>query len=670
MFKKILIANRGEIACRIIRTAKRMNIGTVAVYSDADRDGLHVRLADEAVYIGPSEAAKSYLSIGRILVACKTTGAEAVHPGYGFLSEQVAFAEALRENGIVFIGPRPEAIAAMGDKIVSKKKAALAGVSTIPGHPDALETADQAVAVAQSIGYPVMIKASAGGGGKGMRIARNDTEAREGYERARSEALSAFGDDRVFVEKYISEPRHIEIQVLGDKHGNLVHLGERECSVQRRNQKVLEEAPSPLLDERMRKLMGEQAVALARAVEYDSAGTVEFVVGQDRSFYFLEMNTRIQVEHPVTELVTGLDLVEQMIRVAAGEPLQMRQDNVGLSGWAVEARVYAEDPAEAFVPSSGRLTLFRPPETIRSDAFTVRVDCGVEEGSVISVYYDPMIAKLIVHASTRMAAIAALAASLDSFAIEGVKNNRAFLSRLMTLPRWLEGRLSTSLIAEEFGTSVNVNVQLGPQLKRLAVVCAAAHCRLEQSRYFKTVDSGPLAVQEFTLTPGKDAHPRLEPMHFTARPQGSTISVKLAEGDEVEVATDWMSPEPTFRAAINGEPIVCQVRLSASKIAVEHAGARLEARILERHAAALMASMPARDQAQGGGVVLAPMPGLVRAILVSVGEDVHIGQAVAVVEAMKAEVTISARVSGQVTKIIVAPGGMVDANSPLLSVGG
>jgi propionyl-CoA carboxylase alpha chain len=450
MFKRILIANRGEIACRIIKTARKLGIDTVAVYSEADKDALHVEMADTAVAIGPPPAVESYLVIEKIVAACKQSGAEAVHPGYGFLSEREAFPKALAAAGVVFIGPNPKAIAAMGDKIESKKAAAAAKVSTVPGHLGVIENDVEAVRIADDIGYPVMIKASAGGGGKGMRIARSKAEVAEGFARARSEAKSSFGDERVFMEKFITDPRHIEIQVLGDKHGNIIYLGERECSIQRRNQKVIEEAPSPLLDAATRKKMGEQAVALAKAVGYDSAGTVEFVAGQDKSFYFLEMNTRLQVEHPVTELVTGIDLVEQMIRIAAGEKLSIKQSDIKLDGWAIESRIYAEDPYRNFLPSTGRLTRYRPPQEGRANGVTVRNDTGVYEGGEISIYYDPMIAKLVTHAPTRNAAIAAQSDALDSFVVDGIRHNIPFLAALMAHPRWQAGKLSTGFIAEEF----------------------------------------------------------------------------------------------------------------------------------------------------------------------------------------------------------------------------
>ncbi len=472
MFKKILIANRGEIACRVIKTARKMGIKTVAVYSDADRDALHVDMADEAVHIGPPPAAQSYLLMDKIVEACRATGAEAVHPGYGFLSEREAFPVALAKAGVVFIGPNSGAIAAMGDKIESKKAAAKAKVSTVPGSIEEIADAKRAVKIAEEIGYPVMIKASAGGGGKGMRIAFNRKECEEGFVSARSEAKSSFGDDRVFIEKFIVNPRHIEIQVLGDKHGNVIYLGERECSIQRRNQKVIEEAPSPLLDEKTRRAMGEQAVALAKAVGYDSAGTVEFVAGQDRSFFFLEMNTRLQVEHPVTELVTGIDLVEQMIRVAAGEKLSLKQADVKLKGWAVESRVYAEDPYRNFLPSIGRLVRYQPPPEGQKDGVTVRNDTGVFEGGEISMFYDPMIAKLVTHAPTREAAIAAQADALDAFYIDGIQHNIPFLSALMQHPRWQKGELSTGFIAEEYPDGFKPREPEGEDLEVVAAVAA------------------------------------------------------------------------------------------------------------------------------------------------------------------------------------------------------
>src|SRR3954466_1964266 len=497
MFKRILIANRGEIACRIIKTARKMGIATVAVYSDADRDALHVEMADEAVHIGPPAAAESYLVIDKIVAACKATGAEAVHPGYGFLSEREAFPRALEAAGIVFIGPNPRAIAAMGDKIESKKAANAAKVSTVPGYLGVIDSPAEAARIADEIGYPVMIKASAGGGGKGMRIAHSAGEVADGFARARSEAASSFGDDRVFVEKFITDPRHVEIQVLGDKHGNVIHLGERECSIQRRNQKVIEEAPSPLLDEATRRKMGEQAIALARAVGYDSAGTVEFVAGQDKSFYFLEMNTRLQVEHPVTEMVTGIDLVEEMIRVAAGEPLRLKQSDVKLAGWAVESRIYAEDPTRNFLPSTGRLVTYRPPPEGEHGGAAVRNDTGVTEGGEISIYYDPMIAKLVTHAAPRGEAIAAQSRALDAFAIEGIRHNIPFLSALMAHPRWREGRLSTGFIAEEFPDGFHPIAPEGETARVLAAVTAAMdHVLGERKRRISGQQPGTMITRE------------------------------------------------------------------------------------------------------------------------------------------------------------------------------
>src|SRR3979411_2603681 len=497
MFKRILIANRGEIACRVIKTARRLGIETVAVYSDADKDALHVEMADTAVPIGPPPAAESYLIIDKIVAACRTSGAEAVHPGYGFLSEREAFPVALQAAGVVFIGPNPKAIAAMGDKIESKKAAAAAKVSTVPGHLGVIEDEIHAVKIADEIGYPVMIKASAGGGGKGMRIAHSRAEVAEGFARARSEAKSSFGDDRVFVEKFIVNPRHVEIQVLGDKHGNVIYLGERECSIQRRNQKVIEEAPSPLLDEATRRKMGEQAVALAKAVNYDSAGAVEFVAGQDNSFYFLEMNPRLQVEHPVTELVTGIDLVEQMIRSAAGEKLALAQKDVTLTGWAVESRVYAEDPFRNFLPSMGRLVKYRPPAETRQDGITVRNDTGVQEGGEISIHYDPMIAKLVTHAPSRTAAIEAQATALDSFYVEGIRHNIPFLSALMNHPRWRAGNLSTGYITEEFPKGFAVRTPAGEIARRRGVVAAAIdHVLGERKRQISGQMNGRLVQRE------------------------------------------------------------------------------------------------------------------------------------------------------------------------------
>src|SRR4030081_187145 len=574
MFKRILIANRGEIACRVIKTARRMGIETVAVYSEADRDALHVEMADEAVLIGPPAASESYLLIDKIVEPCRKTGAQAVHPGYGFLSEREAFPRALEATGIVFIGPNPGAIAAMGDKIESKKAAAKANVSTVPGHLGVIEDEKHAVRIADEIGYPVMIKASAGGGGKGMRIAHSTSEVAEGFGLAKAEAKSSFGDDRVFIEKFIVDPRHIEIQVLGAKHGNVIYLCERECSIQRRNQKVIEEAPSPLLDETTRRKMGEQAVALAKAVKYDSAGTVEFVAGQDKSFYFLEMNTRLQVEHPVTELVTGIDLVEQMIRSAAGEKLSLAQKDVMLTGWAVESRVYAEDPFRNFLPSIGRLVKYRPPVESSADGITVRNDTGVQEGGEISIYYDPMIAKLVTHAPVRPAAMESQATALDSFYIEGIRHNIPFLSALMLHPRWREGNLSTGFIAEEFPKGFAVRVPEGEVARRLAAVAACIdHVFGERKRQISGQMNGRLVQRERRRAVWLE---RNEIALDVAR-EADGIAVRFAGADGAlghphVLLSPWTPGDPVWQGTIDGHPVAMQVRPVANGFRLAHQG--------------------------------------------------------------------------------------------------
>src|SRR6202049_1325584 len=562
MFKRILIANRGEIACRVIKTARRMGIETVAVYSEADRDALHVEMADDAVLIGPPAAAESYLVMEKIIEACRKTGAQAVHPGYGFLSEREAFPRALEKAGIVFIGPNPGAIAAMGDKIESKKAAAKAKVSTVPGHLGVITDEKHAVKIADEIGYPVMIKASAGGGGKGMRIAHSKSEVAEGFGLAKAEAKASFGDDRVFIEKFIVNPRHIEIQVLGDKHGNVIYLGERECSIQRRNQKVIEEAPSPLLDETTRRKMGEQAVALAKAVNYDSAGTVEFVAGQDKSFYFLEMNTRLQVEHPVTELVTGIDLVEQMIRVAAGEKLALSQKDITPTGWAVETRVYAEDPFRNFLPSIGRLVKYRPPVESSAGGITVRNDTGVQEGGEISIFYDPMIAKLVTHAPSRAAAIEAQSTALDSFYVDGIRHNIPFLSALMNHPRWRSGNLSTGFIAAEFPKGFAVRVPEGEVARRLGGVRAAIdHVLGERKRQISGQMNGRLVQRER----GRAVWLGRNENGADATRDGEGISVRFIGADGTlgqphHLASPWTPIDPVWQGSIDGHPLAMQVR--------------------------------------------------------------------------------------------------------------
>ena len=659
MFKKILIANRGEIACRIIKSARKLGIKTVAVYSEADRDGLHVEMADEAVAIGPPPAAQSYLVIDRIVDACRQTGAEAVHPGYGFLSEREAFPVALEKAGIVFIGPNPRAIAAMGDKIESKKAAAKAKVSTVPGHLGEIGDAGEAVRIAAEVGYPVMIKASAGGGGKGMRIAYTAREAEEGFALARSEAKSSFGDDRVFIEKFIENPRHIEIQVLGDKHGNIIYLGERECSIQRRNQKVVEEAPSPLLDAKTRKAMGEQAVALARAVGYDSAGTVEFVAAQDRSFYFLEMNTRLQVEHPVTEMVTGIDLVEQMIRIAAGEKLKLRQADVKLEGWAVESRVYAEDPVRNFLPSIGRLVRYRPPKEGSTPGGTIRNDTGVFEGAEISMHYDPMIAKLVTHAATRAAAIDLQAEALDAFVIDGVEHNIPFLAALMRHPRWREGRLSTGFIAEEFKGGFKPRSPEGDELQLLAAVAIAVDHLANTRRRRITQQMGGPQVRFASRRVAQIGDRRV-----TAQVEGALagpievtfLDVPGKRGKVLEVQSDWWPGEPLWTGTVDGRPASVQVRPILNGYDLSSRGMRARAYVYTEREAALAALMPEKTAPDTSKLLLCPMPGQVKAIHVAVGQEVKTGEALCVVEAMKMENILRAEREAVVKAVKAKPG--------------
>jgi propionyl-CoA carboxylase alpha chain len=657
MFKRILIANRGEIACRIIKTARRLGIATVAVYSEADRDALHVEMADEAVPIGPPPASESYLVIDKIVDACKRTGAEAVHPGYGFLSEREAFPKALARAGIVFIGPNPKAIAAMGDKIESKKAAARAKVSTVPGHLGVIADAKHAVKIADEIGYPVMIKASAGGGGKGMRIAHSKAEVAEGFARARSEAKSSFGDDRVFIEKFIVDPRHIEIQVLGDKHGNVIHLGERECSIQRRNQKVVEEAPSPLVDAATRGKMGEQAVALAKAVGYDSAGTVEFVVGQDKRFYFLEMNTRLQVEHPVTELVTGIDLVEQMIRVAAGEKLKLEQSDVELSGWAVETRVYAEDPTRNFLPSIGRLVRYRPPAERSAGGITVRVDTGVYEGGEISLYYDPMIAKLITHARRRQEAIAAQADALDAFDIEGFRHNIAFLAALMQNERWQAGKLSTAFLSEEYPAGFHPVVPDRETARVLAAVAAAIdHVLGERKRRISGQRPGAAVTRERrrAVWLGESE------IALDITREGDALVVRFEAAGKSRpthvLTSAWKPGDPVWSGTIDDRPISVQVRPVLNGFDLSHRGVETRAYVYTEREAAAARLMPPKKAADSGKAVRCPMPGLVVSISVSEGQEVKAGETLAVVEAMKMENVLRAERDGVVKAIKAKPG--------------
>jgi propionyl-CoA carboxylase alpha chain len=654
MFKKILIANRGEIACRVIKTARTMGIKTVAVYSDADRDALHVEMANEAVHIGPAAAAQSYLVIDNIIEAARRTGAEAVHPGYGFLSEREAFPVALAKAGVVFIGPNPKAIAAMGDKIESKKAAALAKVSTVPGYLGEIADVAQATRIADEIGYPVMIKASAGGGGKGMRIAHSKAEVVDGFTSSRNEAKASFGDDRVFIEKFIVSPRHIEIQVLGDKHGNVVHLGERECSIQRRNQKVIEEAPSPLLDEATRRAMGEQAVALAKAVGYDSAGTVEFVAGQDRSFFFLEMNTRLQVEHPVTELVTGIDLVEQMIRVAAGEKLAFKQADVKLKGWAVESRIYAEDPYRGFLPSIGRLVKYRPPREGTANGVTVRNDTGVGEGGEISMYYDPMIAKLVTHASNRIAAIDAQAEALDAFRIDGIQHNIPFLTALMQHPRWRAGTISTGFIKEEYPDGFKPREPKGAELELLAGIAASIDHLNNNRRRSITGQMGGSMVRFATrrvVRVGKTSL-RMEVSGANGHPTRVTLLDRNDKpGRCLEIVSAWWPGEPVWTGTVDGRTSAVQVRPILNGYDLAYRGIQAEVHVFTEREAELAALMPEKTVADMSKFLLCPMPGLVKAIHVEAGQEVKAGDNLAVVEAMKMENILRAERDGRVQAV-------------------
>ncbi|MBK6603449.1 MAG: acetyl-CoA carboxylase biotin carboxylase subunit [Betaproteobacteria bacterium] len=659
MFKKILIANRGEIACRVIRTAQRMGIGTVAVYSEADKGARHVELADEAVLIGPPPSAQSYLVIDRIVQACRDTGAEAVHPGYGFLSENAAFCAALEKEGIAFIGPKTHAIQAMGDKIASKKLALAARVNTIPGHNSAIGSPDEAVAIARGIGYPVMIKASAGGGGKGLRVAWNDTECHEGFASCRNEARNAFGDDRVFIEKFVEEPRHIEIQVLGDAHGNVVYLNERECSIQRRHQKVIEEAPSPFLDDATRRAMGEQAVQLARAVQYQSAGTVEFVVGKDKSFYFLEMNTRLQVEHPVTEAITGLDLVELMIRVAAGERLPLTQEDVQRNGWAIECRINAEDPFRNFLPSSGRLVKFIPPPEVPGQ---VRVDTGVYEGGEVSMYYDSMIAKLVCHGATRDQAIARMRAALNAFVIRGVASNIAFQAALMQHPRFVSGDFNTGFIAEEFPKGFHASALVHDDPLLLAAVAALARRRYI-ARAVQT--TGQLrghrrqVGHDWVVTVGRQKFAlRLTPVEG-----GCTIDY---EGESHALRSDWRLGELIFRGTWNGEPVCLQIQRVGWRYRVIHWGTQADVEVLTARAAQLLSLMPDKPKPDLSRFLLSPMPGLLAELCVQAGQEVKAGEKLAVIEAMKMENVLRAEADGVVKEVRAAQGDSLAVDQAIL----
>ena len=647
MFKKILIANRGEIACRVIKTAKKMGIKTVAIYSDADRNAMHVKMADEAVHIGPSPANQSYIVIDKVMAAIKQTGAEAVHPGYGFLSENAKFAEALEVAGVAFIGPPKGAILAMGDKITSKKLAQEANVSTVPGYMGLIDDAEHAVKISNEVGYPVMIKASAGGGGKGMRIAWSDDEAREGFQSSKNEAANSFGDDRIFIEKFVTQPRHIEIQVLCDKHGNGVYLHERECSIQRRQQKVVEEAPSPFLDEETRAAMGAQSVALAKAVDYSSAGTVEFIVDGDRNFYFLEMNTRLQVEHPVTELITGVDLVEQMIHVAYGEKLPMKQEDLKINGWAMESRLYAEDPYRGFLPSIGRLTRYRPPAEEAHADRAVRNDTGVYEGGEISMYYDPMIAKLCTWAPTRATAIEEMRLALDSFEVEGIGHNLPFLAAVYDHEKFTSGNMTTAFIEEEFpdgfdGTTLSVDM-----LMRIGAAASAMH-RVAEIR--RTRISGRMDNHERVI--GADWTVNLQGQSFdtviAADKSGSTVTIG---GKTLRVEGNWTPGDPLAKMMVDGTPLVMKIGKISGGFRVRYRGADLKVHVRTPRQAELAALMPEKVAPDTSKLLLCPMPGLIVKVDVTVGDEVQEGQTLCTVEAMKMENILRAEKKGIVVKI-------------------
>ncbi len=681
MFTKILIANRGEIACRVIKTARKMGIKTVAVYSDADKEARHVMLADEAVNIGPAPSRESYLLGEKIIAACKQTGAQAIHPGYGFLSENAAFAKLVEEQGIVFIGPKHYSMAAMGDKIESKKLAGAAGVNCIPGVNSAIESAERAVEIAKGIGYPVMIKASAGGGGKGLRVAFSDKEAFEGFTSCRNEARNSFGDDRVFVEKYVEEPRHIEIQLIGDAHGNMVYLNERECSIQRRHQKVIEEAPSSFISDATRKAMGEQAVALARAVKYQSAGTVEFVVGKDQSFYFLEMNTRLQVEHPVTECITGLDLVELMIRVAAGEKLPLTQADVKRDGWAIECRINAEDPFRNFLPSTGRLVRFQPPvETMVASDLSrwlgVRVDTGVQEGGEIPMYYDSMICKLIVHGKDRLDAIAKMRQALNGFVIRGVSSSIPFQAALLAHPKFVSGDFNTGFIAEHYAHGFRAQDVPHDDSELLIALAAFVH---RKYRGRATAISGQMeghevaAGQDFVVvTLGQQGATTQTPVSVMEFDQKAGSGLIKVGSRTYQLCSNYRLGEIRISGTCNGQEFVAQVErgVQAGKnplaIRVSHNGTQIDALVLSRRAAELHALMPYKAPPDMSRFVLSPMPGLLVEVAVKEGQKVQAGERVAVIEAMKMENVLFAAADGVVGKVLASKGESLTVDQPIV----
>jgi len=652
MFDKILIANRGEIACRVIKTAKTMGIKTVAIYSDADAQALHVQMADEAVHIGPSPANQSYIVIEKVMQAIRQTGAQAVHPGYGFLSENRLFAEALEAEGVVFIGPPAHAIESMGDKITSKKLAKEAGVNTVPGYMGVIADADEAVKISNEVGYPVMLKASAGGGGKGMRIAWNDSEAREGFQSSKNEAASSFGDDRIFIEKFVTQPRHIEIQVLADSHGNCIYLNERECSIQRRNQKVIEEAPSPFLTPEVRKAMGEQSCALAQAVGYTSAGTVEFIVDSAQNFYFLEMNTRLQVEHPVTELITGVDLVEQMIRVANGEALGLKQEDVKIKGWAMESRLYAEDPYRGFLPSIGRLTRYRPPVEGHNETSVVRNDTGVFEGGEISMFYDPMIAKLCTWAPDRASAIDKMRNALDAFEVEGIAHNIPFLSAVMDHPKFCAGTITTAFIEEEYPDGFE-GVALPTVTLKIVAACAAAMYRLGEIR--RTRVSGRIDNHERRVR--DDWVVSVQGHDFTvdiaADPNGSTVHFETGSH---RIASDWTPGKSLALMNVDGTDIALKVEKCTSGFRIRFRGADMKVTVRSPRQAELAKLMIEKTLPDTSKLLLCPMPGLIVKVEVAIGDEVQEGQSLCTVEAMKMENILRAERKSVVSKIHVAPG--------------
>ncbi|WP_341903256.1 acetyl/propionyl/methylcrotonyl-CoA carboxylase subunit alpha [Polaromonas sp. YR568] len=679
MFTKILIANRGEIACRVILTARRMGIQTVAVYSDADKDARNVELADEAVHIGPAPSRESYLQAEKIIAACKQTGAQAVHPGYGFLSENADFAKRVEEAGITFIGPKHYSIAAMGDKIESKKLAGTAGVNCIPGVNDAIETAEKAVEIAKGIGYPVMIKASAGGGGKGLRVAYNDKEALEGFTSCRNEARNSFGDDRVFIEKFVEEPRHIEIQLIGDSHGNVIYLNERECSIQRRHQKVIEEAPSPFISDATRKAMGEQAVALAKAVKYQSAGTVEFVVGKDQSFYFLEMNTRLQVEHPVTECITGLDLVELMIRVAAGEKLPLAQKDVQRNGWAIECRINAEDPFRNFLPSTGRLVRFQPPHQtmFAADPATlmgVRVDTGVQDGGEIPMFYDSMIAKLIVHGKDRLDAIAKMREALNAFVIRGISSNIPFQSALLAHPKFVAGDFNTGFIAENYSKGFHAEDVPHDDPSFLVALAAYVNRRLlgRAAGISGQLPGHGVTVGEAFVVVGLGATGQNSSQSAVVRDYVAESGSSAVEtgSKRYEICSNWHLGGARIRGTVNGQPFAAQVERGVGRnplaIRVAHNGTRLDALVLSPRAAELHALMPFKALPDMSRYVLSPMPGLLVDVAVQVGQKVQAGERVAVIEAMKMENVLFAAADGVVGKVLATKGESLSVDQPII----